>query len=103
VNQGRRLLRILKKKGTDPRKNHAIEFYVYFSAKASALKARAVLKKKRFHVELLRDSSSRRWICLSIAEMLPAHRAILRVQRELGALVKPMGGVCEGWGTQMER
>ena len=103
MNQGRRLLRLLRKKGTNLRKPHAIEFYVYFTAKTDALKARTVLRKNGFHVELLRDSSSRRWICLSILEMLPTHRAILRIQRGLVSLVGPLGGSCEGWGTQMER
>ncbi len=99
----RRLLRLLQKRGSNMRKPHAIEFYVYFKTKTGAGKARARLRKAGFHVELLADSSGRRWLCLSILEMPPAWGAIQSVKRRLNRLVKPFGGYCDGWGTQMEK
>jgi regulator of RNase E activity RraB len=103
TNLDRHILRLLKKQGSNFKKPHAVEFYVYFKNKTSAQKARARLKRVGFHVELLNDSSGKRWICLSILEVLPRYKAIQAVKRKLNALAKPMGGHCDAWGTQMEK
>lgn len=103
MNLNRHILRLLKKRGSNLGKPHAIEYYVYFKSKASARKARAVIREKGFHVELLTDSSGRRWICLSIIEFIPSYKAILAAKRKLNALAKPWGGWCGGWGTQVEK
>jgi hypothetical protein len=84
-------------------KPHAIEYYVYFKTKTSATKARALIRKKGFHVELLTDSSAKRWICLSIREMLPRYEAIQTIKKKLNSLAKPFSGHCDGWGTQVEK
>jgi len=102
VNLDHHILKLLKKRGSNFRKPHAIEFYVYFPAKSAAKKARTLIRKKGFHVELLTDSSAKRWICLSILEMLPRYETIRRVREQLDRLAKPLKGTCEGWGTQVE-
>src|SRR5690349_2515388 len=103
MNLDRHILKLLKKRGTNPRKPHAIEYYVYFPTQTAARKARARLRQKGFHVELLTDSSGKRWICLSILEMLPRYREIQTVKSKLNVLAKPFGGHCDGWGTQVEK
>jgi len=103
VNLDRHILKLLKKRGSNLNKSHAIEYYIYFKAKTAARKARPLLRKKGFHVELLTDSSGKRWICLSIKEMLPRYEAIQKTKIALDRLVKPFGGWCDGWGTQVER
>lgn len=103
MNLDRHILKLLKKRGTNPRKPHAIEYYVYFQTKTGARKARARIRQKGFHVELLSDSSGKRWICLSILEMLPRYKEILTVKKKLNTLAKPFGGHCDGWGTQVEK
>ncbi len=103
VNLDRHILRLLKKRGSNPRKPHAVEFYVYFPTKGAAQKARAVIRKNKFHVELLTDSSAKRWICLSIIEMLPRYEAIQAAKKKLNRLAKPFKGYCDGWGTQVEK
>lgn len=103
MNFDRHILKLLKKRGSNLNKPHAIEYYVYFKTKSSAVKARARIRKKGFHVELLTDSSAKRWVCLSIREMLPRYQAIQTVKTKLNTLAKPFGGHCDGWGTQVER
>lgn len=103
MNLDRHLLKLLNKRGSNPRKLHAIEYYVYFKAKAAARKARTQIRQKGYHVELLTDSSGKRWVCLSIKEMMPRYEAIQKVKRELTRLAKPLGGWCDGWGTQVEK
>lgn len=103
MNLDRHILRLLKKRGSNLNKPHAIEYYVYFKTKTGARKARSLLRKKGFHVELLTDSSGRRWICLSIREMLPRYEAIQRTKKALDRFAMPLGGRCDGWGTQVEK
>ncbi len=103
MNLGRHILKLLKKRGSDFRKPHAIEYYVYFKAKTAASKARVLMRKEGYHVELLTDSSGKRWICLAIKEMLPRYEAIQRTKRALDRLARPLGGWCDGWGTQVEK
>jgi regulator of RNase E activity RraB len=103
MNLDRHILRLLKKRGSNLNKPHAVEFYVYFKTKTSALKARSLIRKKDFHVELLTDSSGKRWICLSIREMIPRYPAIQTMKKKLSSLAKPFGGHCDGWGTQVEK
>lgn len=103
MNLDRHILKLLKKRGSNLKKPHAIEYYVYFKTKTAARKARPLLRKKKFHVELLTDSSAKRWICLAIKEMLPRYEAIRKTERALDRLSKPFGGWCDGWGTQVEK
>ncbi len=103
MNFDRHILKVLKKKGSNFRKTHAVEFYVYFKGKASAKKAATRIKKQGFHVELLSDSSGKRWICLSIRELHPQYETIQRFKRKLNTLAKPWGGHCDSWGTQVEK
>lgn len=99
----RHILRLLKKKGSNFRKTHAVEFYVYFKTKSAAKKTLPKIKRSGFHVELLSDSSGKRWICLSIREMLPQYKTIQRFKKKLDSLAKPLGGHCDSWGTQVEK
>ena len=99
----RHLLKLLKRRGSNFRKPHAVEFYVYFKSKVSAWKAGVKIRKAGFHVELLSDSSAKRWICLSIKNMLPRYAAIQSMKRLLNRLAKPLGGHCDAWGTQEEK
>ncbi|SRR5579871_487056 len=103
MNLDRHILKLLKKRGSNFRKPHAVEYYVYFKTKTAAGKARPLLRQKGFHVELLTDSSAKRWICLSIKEMLPRYEAIQRTKKSLNRLAQSLGGWCDGWGTQVEK
>jgi regulator of RNase E activity RraB len=103
MNLDRHILKLLKKRGSNFRKPHAIEFYVYFKTKTAAKKALGLIQKKGFHVELLSDVSGKRWICLSIIGMLPRYGAIQALKRKLNTVAKPLGGHCDGWGTQIEK
>jgi len=51
----------------------------------------------------LTDTSGKRWICLSIKEMFPHYEAIQKVKTLLNKLAGPLGGHCDGWGTQIEK
>ena len=99
----RHILRLLRKKGSNFRKTHAVEFYVYFPTKASAKKASLLIRALGFHVELLSDPSGKRWICLSIRELLPKYKTIHGFKTKLDRLSKPLGGHCDSWGTQIEK
>ena len=103
MNLDRHILKLLKKRGSNLHKPHAIEFCVYFKGRSTASKARSLLRKKGFHVELLTDTSGKRWICLSIKEMFPRYEAIQKVKTLLNKLAGPLGGHCDGWGTQIEK
>lgn len=103
MNLDRHILKLLKKRGSNLKKPHAIEYYVYFKTRTSARKARPLLRKKGFHVELLTDSSAKRWICLSVKEMLPRYEAIQRMKKSLDRFAKTLDGWCDGWGTQVEK
>jgi regulator of RNase E activity RraB len=99
----RHILKLLKKRGSNFRVPHAIEFYIYFKTKALAKKASVKIKKEGFAVHILSDSSANRWICLSIKDMLPQAKAIGALKRKFNKLAKPYGGFCDGWGTQVEK
>lgn len=103
MNLDRHILKLLKKRGSKMHKFHAIEYYVYFKTKTAARRMKPLLRKKGFHVELLTDSSGKRWICLSIKEMLPRYEAIQKTKKALDRLAKLSGGWCDGWGTQVEK
>ena len=103
MNLDRYLLKLLKKKGSNFRKIHTVEFYVYFKTRATAKKVAVQIRKQGFHVELLSDSSGKRWICLSIREMLPHYKTIQAVKKKLNTLARPWGGHCDSWGTQVEK
>lgn len=99
----RHILNVLKKKGSNFRKTHAVEFYVYCPTKASAKKVAARARKAGFHCAIMSDRSAKRWVCLPIQEMFPKLKDIQAAKKLLNRLAKPFGAHCDGWGTQIER
>jgi hypothetical protein len=99
----RHILRLLKKRGSNFRKTHSVEFYVYCKTKAAARRVGIRVRKEGFHVALMSDRSAKRWVCLPIKEMFPRLKDIRSAKKLLNRLAKPFGGYCDGWGTQVEK
>lgn len=99
----RHILKLLKKKGSNFRKTHAVEFYIYCRTKAIAQKMAVKARKAGFHTAVMSDRSAKRWVCLPIKEMHPRLKEIRAAKKLLNRLAKPLGGYCDGWGTQVEK
>jgi regulator of RNase E activity RraB len=99
----RRLIKLLKERGSDLKKPHAVEFYVYLPTKALANKLARKIRKEGFEVQVLSDPSGARWLCLPIKNIVPNARTLASIQKHFNTLAQPHGGKCDGWGTQVEK
>ena len=98
-----RLIKLLKERGSDLEKPHAVEFYVYLPTRALADKLSKKIQKEDFQVHVLSDPSGARWLCLPIKNIVPNAKALTSIQKHFNDLAQPFGGKCDGWGTQVEK
>ena len=99
----RRLIKLLKERGSDLKKPHAVEFYVYLPTRILANKLAKKIQKQGFDVHVFSDPSGARWLCLPIKNIVPNAKALASIQKHFNTLAQPFGGQCDGWGTQVEK
>ena len=103
MDQDQEILEHLKERGSDLSVPHEIEFYVYFPTEEGARQASEEIVKEGFRVNILADPSGNRWLCLSLREFVPTYEAVTAYKKIFNDLAKPLGGKCDGWGTQVEK
>lgn len=103
MDQNGLLIKLLKERGSDLKKPHAVEFYVYLPTRALANKLARTIQREGFQTHVYSDPSGNRWVCLSIKDLLPDRKTLRAIQKHFNTLALPHGGKCDGWGTQVEK
>jgi regulator of RNase E activity RraB len=99
----RLLIKLLKERGSDLKKPHAVEFYVYLPTRVLANKMARKIQKEGFEVHVISDPSGARWLCLPIKNIIPNAKTLTSIQKHFNTMAQPFGGKCDGWGTQVEK
>lgn len=98
----RKILALLRERGSELSRPHEVEFYIYFRTEKDALEASPGIAGAGYHVQVLQDSSGDRWLCLARRAMVPTLGAIGKAHEELQKASRPFNGFCGGWATQVE-
>src|SRR5947207_863252 len=61
----------LRKAGSDVRKPHDVEFYLYFPSQATAEEAAVRLREKAFQAQVRRAAKGEDWLCLGSKQIIP--------------------------------
>jgi regulator of RNase E activity RraB len=98
-------LRRVASDGSDMSKPMEIDFAISAPSE-DAVKAIAHLAQARgYQTEVCRDSDEEdervatTWSCYCTRTMIPTHGEVVRIQAELDAIGRPLGGHADGWGT----
>jgi hypothetical protein len=101
VDQG--VLDQLREAGSDLRKPHAMEFYLYFPTQESARKVATEIENDGFTVEVKTAPQGSHWLCYVTKRMVPERAKIAATGKRFKALAKKFDGEYGGWETSVEK
>ncbi len=91
----------LKRAGSDLKKPHRVDFYLYLPTREKADNVAFELTAERFCVEVERGASGNDWLCLATKEIVPDANTLLSLREMLSKLAADYGGEYDGWETQV--
>ncbi len=100
-SSSRNLLLRMKEGGFDFSRIHAIDFYLLFSAQAPAQRASQLFRGELLNTQVYRRANGS-WYLQVSKVMHASHAAIDDFEHSLEALVRPFGGIADGWGVTQE-
>jgi hypothetical protein len=90
----------LRQAGSDLKKPHEIEFFLYFPSEASAHKVGGTLSQRGFRVEVKSGTSDKpEWLVLAVRSMVPEVFELVRLRGQFTELANSERGTYDGWGT----
>ncbi|HLF27642.1 MAG TPA: ribonuclease E inhibitor RraB [Anaerolineae bacterium] len=95
----REILVRLERAGANLAKPHGIDFYLYFSAEASAREAARQIQKQGFKVRVQRSAQGTDWLCFATKTLIPRYDTLTAIRRNFEALAAIHGGEYDSWGT----
>jgi len=89
----------LSQAGSDLRRTHQMEFFLYLPDRAAADAVARQLGTEGFQVELRPGESDGDWLCLARRDMTPELDELRRLRDHLSAVAESRQGVYDGWGA----
>ncbi|WP_160725363.1 ribonuclease E inhibitor RraB [Bacillus sp. USDA818B3_A] len=91
-------LQSLYKDGVNLKKQQSVEFFVAVPDQTTGEKLSHVLKEEGFNCFLEQDDETDEWACCCSKRMLLNYNELIKIQKKLDNLSKPLGGYSDGWG-----
>ncbi len=92
-------LRLLAANGSDMARPMDVDFQVAAPDKACADAIARTAETVGYRADVSKDHHASTWTVTGSREMVASYEALIRVQAELDALSRPLGGSSDGWGT----
>jgi regulator of RNase E activity RraB len=89
----------LAKAGSDLRRSHEMEFFLYVPDRGAADAVAAQLEAEGFAVEVKAAEEGDDWLCLATRTMVPTLDELRRLRRHLAAVAESREGAYDGWGA----
>ncbi len=90
----------LRKAGSDLRKPHSIEFFLYFPTDQAARAAEKELGSS-FSARVERAAKGPEWLLFLTRAMKPTEPELVKLRSTLNEVAARHGGVYDGWGSQV--
>jgi Regulator of ribonuclease activity B len=93
-------LRRIAVQGSDLSRPMLIDFQIALPDEASAEALAAVARKLGYQASVYDSPEcALPWTCECSTRMLATYEGVIAIQKELAELIKPFGGIPDGWGT----
>lgn len=89
--------------GSDVMLPCAIEHYLYFSDRTTAVEAKRVLGLRKFKVEVQHEPSDGTWLVLAAHRLTPASQEADTLLDWMEQFAKTMGGTYDGWEAEVRK
>jgi hypothetical protein len=89
----------LARAGSDLRRSHEMEFFLYLPDRGSADAVAAQLEAEGFAVGVNAAEEAGDWLCLATRTMIPTLDELHRLRRHLAAVAESREGAYDGWGA----
>jgi len=94
----------LKKAGSNLKKPHAIDFYLYFPTREAAERVATKVRALRCEIKRVDPAASgASWLVLAAKSIVPAEAELVSLRNQFEALAKAENGEYDGWETQVVR
>jgi hypothetical protein len=87
----------LKKAGSNLKKVHPVDFYLYFPTEAKARAAAPSIRKEGCTLVIRLGADDKNWLCLATKKMLPTHSELARLRKRFETICAKYGGEYDGW------
>ncbi len=92
----------LEKVGSNLSLPHNIEFFLYFPSKQAVEESVNIIESKGFQVEVRNGANETEWLCLATKKIIPSLQNLQEIRSSFDELTASLGGVYDGWGTEIE-
>lgn len=83
----------------NPRENHPVEFFLYFSTEWDAYVVKSQLMNLQFSTSVQYSNYSDQWLCLATKEISPTSERLIELGNFFEELASAHNGNYDGWGT----
>lgn len=85
--------------GSDLKKLHSPEFFLYFSSETAAQAAAGRLTEEGYKTEVKSSpGSGDSWLCQATKGLILHPGTLIVIRRQMNALAQELGGTYDGWG-----
>src|SRR5258708_4299345 len=95
------VLNQLRETGSDIKKPHKFDFYLYFPSKDAAGRAADKVRESEFTAEVLPAVSGGRWICLANVTIVPEVAPLDEIGCFLEQVAAALEGEFDGWESDV--
>ncbi len=98
-DETRDALRRLHENGADLSRPLEMDFFIAVPSKDSGEQIAALVKVLGFNTSVEQDDESGDWTCYCAKTLIPEYSEIVRIEKELDNIAKPLGGFSDGFGS----
>ena len=98
-DETRDALRRLHENGSDLSMPLEMDFFIVVPSKDIGEQVAALVKALGFNASVEQDDESGDWTCYCSKTLIPEYSEIVRIEKELDNIAKPLGGFSDGFGS----
>ena len=88
----------MQKNGSNLKKPHPLDFYLYFPSEEKARSVASILEKDQFLITRVeRNPKSNAWVVIAQKTLVPVANDVIAISKKLGAVASAHGGEYDGW------
>ena len=88
----------MQKNGSNLKKPHPLDFYLYFPSEEEARSVASILEKDQFLITRVeRNPKSNAWVVIAQKTLVPVANDVIAISKKLGAVASAHGGEYDGW------
>lgn len=95
----KRVVDVLTSLGSDPNREHPVEFFLYFPEEYQAYAVAAELSNLSFNTIVSYSENGDDWLCFAVKALKPTTDRLVELGNWMEELAEKYNGHYDGWGT----